>query len=1686
MTGKPIDEKVVAMEFDNAAFERNIKQTMTSLDKLKSSLDFGKASAGIQKLQGVADRFSMNKMSFGIESVSAKLLALGAVGTATIYNLTNRAVNAGIEMSKALAISPIKAGFDEYELKLQSIQTIMAGSGADIKTVTKYLQDLNTYSDKTIYSFADMTQNIGKFTNAGVSLKTSVKSIQGIANVAAVSGANAEEASRAMYNFAQALSSGSVKLMDWKSIELANMGTKEFKQQLIDSAVAAGTLKKGADGMYKTLKGTPVSATKGFNESLSDQWLTTKALTKTLSRYADENTKIGKKAFAAAQDVKTFTQMVSTVKETIGSGWAQSFELIFGNLDQAKSLWTKLNGTIGDFVNKSADHRNKVLGDWRKLGGQKALFEGIANVFKAIGGVLKPIKDAFQDIFPPATGKSLADMSKAFRDFTEKLKMGAETSANLKRTFKGFFAVLHIGWTIVKNVLGVFGDLIGMAQGGSGGFLSWTASIGDFFVALDKAISSGEGLKNFFDGLSGVLQNIFGFIGRVAGAFFGLFGGSESDAAADGLNKVTDALTPMEKILNSLKNIWTGFVEFLGNLGDKLGTVGEVIGNALSNVWEALGEALSSGNFDNVLRILNTGLFAVIALAVRNFVKNGLKLDIGGGKNGIFASIRGSFEALTGALKSMQTQIRAKTLLTIAAAVGILVVSIVTLSMIDPKKLAASMTAIAVAMAQLLVAMAILEKISKSAGFLKVPMVAGSMILLAGAIAVLTISVKSLSKLSWSELAKGLTGVAVLLGVISAAVIPLSANSAGLTRAGVGLITIGIAIKILASAVKDFAGENLGDTAKGIALVAGALIAIGIAANAMPASIFLLGPGLVALAVGLKVIGMVVKDFAEMSWGDMAKGMVGMAGALLIIAGAVALMPPTMIAQAAGLVVMGVAINIIAKAIQSLGGMSWGEVAKGLVALGGALLIIAAATYAMSGALPGAAAMIIVAGAIAILAPALVALGGMSWGEIGKGLLVLAGAFAVIGIAALVLTPVLPMIALLGAALLLLGAGIALAGVGILAFATAFGILTTVGMAGVAVLTAMIGGIIALIPTALAKFAEGIIAFVATLTAGAPTFFKAFYTLLNTLLDAAIKLIPKLGMLFTRLVQTGLAVIRTLYPDVVATGLGMLEALLRGIRDHLPELIDLAGDIIVEFIEGIGAQATKILDAAAQTLLTFLRGLDEAITTYDDEFIDAGYDIAGHIIAGMAKGIAEGPKRVAQGAWNFGKSVIGSIADGAGVASPSKKTYAIAKWVVIGFANGIRDHSVKITQSFKDLKEKIKSELQKADEDIKKYQDKLAKAKPGSDDAKAASKALAAAKSTKKALLKASEYIKNNLKDEQKELEGLAKRYDSVTKKLEKAQAHLDEMEAKSKEIADQYMNTVDITKNTTLEGYNRTTAKNTADIEAFRKTLQKLRDLGLDDFSYNKLLAEGPEAQNFANQLMAGGKSAVSNFNKVNAGMAAAAKALGDQVASELFDQGINIARGLVKGLKAEQKNIQSQMDEIADKMVKAIKRKLGIKSPSRAFAEVGKFALMGLVKGLERMRTKVVGSSSSIGDDALAAIRSSVSRIQDAVNGEVDTSPVIAPVIDLTKFRKGASAMGSMIDTSSISANVSYAAAASISADQLASQEAAQVAAAAPPALPPLVQNNYSPEPLSTADIYRQSQNLISSAKKALEKAS
>ena len=355
-----IDEKVVEMRFDNKNFERNVLGTLSTLDKLKDKLNLTGASKGLENINVAANKVDMAGMSNAIETVHSKFSALEVIGITALSNITNSAVDAAKRFVSALTIAPVNDGFQEYEMTLNAVQTTMAGTGKTAEEVEEQLKRLDDYADKTVYSTSDMLNNLPKFTNAGVELEKATTAMIGIANATALAGGDASKASIAFYNLGQAIGTGYLTRMDYNSINNAGIATMEWKEQMVEAAIAAGTLTKTNDGLYKAGKKT-YTIQQLFIDGLQEQWATTDVMMKVFQDYGDETTEIGKKAQSSAQDIKTFSMMMDSLKATAGTGWKDTWQLIFGDLEGAKKLWTGLNNFISGIINGMADFRNKLL-----------------------------------------------------------------------------------------------------------------------------------------------------------------------------------------------------------------------------------------------------------------------------------------------------------------------------------------------------------------------------------------------------------------------------------------------------------------------------------------------------------------------------------------------------------------------------------------------------------------------------------------------------------------------------------------------------------------------------------------------------------------------------------------------------------------------------------------------------------------------------------------------------------------------------------------------------------------------------------------------------------------------------------------------------------------------------------------------------------------------------------------------------------------------------------------------------------------------------------------------------------------------------------------------------------------------------------------------------------------------------
>ena len=1105
-----IDSRVAEMRFDNRNFERNVATSMSTLDKLKEKLKLKDVATGLENITSAANKVTFSHIGNETDTVGVKFSAMQVAATTALVNLTNTAIQAGTSIANSL-ISAAKSGFQEYETQINAVQTILANTsskGTTLEQVNNALDELNHYADMTIYNFTEMTRNIGTFTAAGVDLDTSVAAIKGIANLAAVSGSTSQQASTAMYQLSQALAAGTVKLQDWNSVVNAGMGGQVFQDALKETARVHGI---AIDQMIKD-EGS-------FRETLQKGWLSSEILTETLSKFtgdlteeqltsmgytaeqAQEIMKLGQTANDAATKVKTFTQLIDTLKEANQSGWTQTWEILIGDFEEAKSLWTSVSDQLGNMIQQSADARNNLLQGWKDSGGRTMIIDSVKNVFEGLVTILNSVKEAFTDVFPPITIEQLVKVTEKIKSLSEKFKISEEQANKLKSVFKGVFSILGIGVTIIKNVVSAIVQLFSHFTGLGDSVLNVSSSVGEWISKLHNSIKE----TNIF---GNAINTVIGFVG---GAI---------DRVKEFVSVLSDKIDihGFKDIVDVLKNIW-----------NMTSGVRASLANTIQGIGNAFKDAFHNGDIKSFLDIVNGGLLATVIVKIKKFI-SGIA-DSFDNSTSIIDHIKSIFGTVKDSLESLQKSVKADTLKKIAIAIGVLAASLLVLSMIDPKRLTSALVAITVLFGELMGAMAIFEKIAgKSKGALKS---VGVMIAMSTSVLILASALKKISDLEWNQLAIGLTGILGLMAIVVSAAIAMGKYGKKLKSGAAQMVIMATALKILAS---------------------------------------------------------VCGELSQYSWLELGKGLSGISGMLLAFAGFQFLMkqikPTKLLRSATSLVIIGAALEIFADVCSKFGQMQWPDLGKAGAAIAGILAICAGFELlsGMSGnILASSAALVIMATALNLMVPVLQSLGSMSVDEIVKGIVSIAATMAIIGVAGYALEPVAPVILAISGAVALLGVACLAAGAGVMAFATAFSILSAAGAVGAAAfveaLSVTITGILELIPSMVGVIAEAIEGICNAIILSAPAIGQAFKALLLEAINICVECIPALADGIFKIIVGVLETVKTYSPKIVT----LLFDIFKSIAESAVEAL---GNISAEsFITGIAAITAFMLALNAMTAL---------------------------------------------------------------------------------------------------------------------------------------------------------------------------------------------------------------------------------------------------------------------------------------------------------------------------------------------------------------------------------------------------------------------------------------------------------------------------------------------------------------------
>lgn len=1274
-----VDSRVVEMRFDNANFEKNTKQTISTIDRLMEKLQFKGAEKGFEKLDAAAKDVDFATMQTSLDRLESKFSSLNIVATTALVNITNKFVDAGEKLVKSLSIDQAVSGWDKYTEKTSNVQTIMNATGKSIDQVNGYLNKLMWYSDETSYSFSEMTSALSQMTAAGGNIDKMIPMIMGIANATADAGKTGFAFQSTIRNLTQSYSAGHLQLQDWKSLNLMGTATKALKQELIDTAVELGVIKEGEVTIAS------------FESSLQKKWANTEVMEKTFAKYASmmeaayeltqknpgmtssealeqlkgQYGELAERAALAAQQATSFAQAIDSTKDAASSKWMGVFETIFGNKEEATDTWTELAnrlydifvppiealnerlkdglnsgwnkllenelgdqadvyayameqvalasgaitekqisdaGSFGEAIKQggiSADLLKKGLNEAqasaekmltlsdaelkarglereeiekqasafeelnqkvqngtldlegyskqiRELSGREHLMQSLWNLMDAVSALVKPIHEAFQDIFPPKTGEEIKSFAQWLDSITKKLIISDDTAKKIKTTAEGVFSVLRVGKDILEGIISGVARVLNLAK-----------PLAD--ILLDAASAAGE-----FS------------------------------------SEITKGLHPLD-------TIGTWVTNFVDAVAPVLYSFGSVADKIFAQLAQGAKEAFNEFDPEKLNQFILGGMGASMLVSIKGFFES-IK-SIGSSAKDVVGGIKDCIESLGEAIDAWKSAKKADTLMTIAKAVALMAGSLAVLSMVKADRLGAAIGVLTVTFGELLGVMAVMTQLTKNVQSLKLSVLAGGMVAVSAAVLVLSGALKVISTIDSDKL---LGSVAALGGVmleLAAVAAVLSKDGGRFTKGTAGMMAFAVSIRILASSVKALSGLNSSALTRG-------LVGVG------------------ALCAGLVVAA---KTMNGVKFG---------------------------IGKGTGFVLMAASMEILQDAVAKFGEMDNEAVVRGLTSIGGALVIFVAAMNLLKGGIGSAISLTMMAAAVNLLVPAFQGLGNLSWEAIGKGLLTIVGAFVVLGGAAVILSPVTPVIVALSLSLsalaLSLGALLALSSAAnfVQNLASSLSLLNGLNF------QVFLNGIKALAWT-LVEFIAGVFQGLAEVASSLVT---SIAKIIKAICDAIILAAPSIGQ---ALYVLGTTVIDT----VVSLTEYIWEKIEPALNDLWTKFTTWAGSHNPLDPKNWGGQDNGV---SAQTfVLPFADILDE-LKNGDSMMAGIYQAFAGigkNASEGMKEGQLDGKKEAADASEEVANAVIETSKTTFDSHSPSRVMAELGRYVTVGLAEGIADPS---------------------------------------------------------------------------------------------------------------------------------------------------------------------------------------------------------------------------------------------------------------------------------------------------------------------------------------------------------------------------------------------------------------------------
>ena len=1153
---RTVDQRVVEMQFDNGQFERNVKTSMNTLDRLKQSLNMNGATKGLENVQQASNNIDFSRMAAGVESLQNRFSMLGIVGMRVIENLTDSAMRFANKTLSFITNGIIQGGI-RRAMNLENAHFQLQGLLKDEAQVSAIMKNVNDSVDGTAYSLDAAAKVASQLAASGMRAGDEMfTSLRAVAGVAAMTNSDYESIGEIFTTVA-----GNGRLMGEQLLQLSSRG--------MNAAATLGKYLGKSEAEVRDMVSKGKIDFKTFAAAMDDAFgehakKANETFTGSLSNIKAALARIGA-LFVSPLIVQngpivklfnTLRERINDIKSTIGPLADQFTGSVNKMAESATAFLSRMN----------SEDRIQILSN---------IVSTLTNVFSGLWSILKPVGQAFKDIFPAAAASGLINFTNKLKELTAKIKLGDTESKNLRDTFKGIFSVLKLVVNAVVTVAKGAGNLISKLTGIRGGLLGITSAIGNWLTKVTGAVEKTGAFKAVVGGLSD-------YLGRCLESIKKFIGALNEKLIAPGFHGLVDLL----------KKLW-GLVE--------------KIGSKISEFFKGIGESFNGNSLNGAFTMM--GMLVLLKVAYRKFfddwipvIKRWKNLIQDGFLNTLASVVKApegiisAFNAVKRSLWTFNKSMKYDNIMKLAKALLVLAAAMLIISLIDSDKMAASFTILTALVGELMGVLRLYDKfgtkkISDSAGIISASI---SMIGMAIAVTILASAMKKLSGLDTGDMIQSLFGIAALIGILVSAAKIMNKEEKEMLKFGKQMLIMSAAVLILASACKKLGELSFGDLIKGVGGVLALTTTFVAAAKILSKdekAINKFAGQMLIMSFGIAIMAKVCKSLSGLSWSELAKGGVGLLAATAMLVAAARIMSKDsehVLKGAFQMVLLAAAISIMGRTLSNLSGLSWEGIAKGLVAMGGAVAILAIGLKAMDGTFKGSAALLVAATSLAIIAPVLTTLGGMSWTSIAKGLITIAGAFTIIGLAGLILEPVIGAIIKVAAAIALMGIGCMAAGVGLQFFASGLAMLATVtvtaAMSIVAALKVILLGILGMIP----ELASSLV------------------TAFKSLIGVFVECIPALSAGILKLI------------------IGVFESLVQ----YTPQIVELVFNFLIGVFDGIAKNMPRLVKSIVDMFASIFSSVIDALSQVSPDVLLKGVACVGMLILiahGMASLVAITP-----------------------------------------------------------------------------------------------------------------------------------------------------------------------------------------------------------------------------------------------------------------------------------------------------------------------------------------------------------------------------------------------------------------------------------------------------------------------------